>query len=509
VSAVALVVGLVALAVGAARWLRVAQREHYIAGSCSITALRWRRAGWWNVVLPVAAVVLLVAAVVIDAPVELAIAAVLAVACPIGMTVLGHEVRLKFTARAKRLTAVFVAIVVVIAAIASSLGRWYAGPAIAAVLTIPLVDLALWVTKPFEARSAARFQAAAARRLREVHPTVIAVTGSYGKTSTKNHIRDLATGSLDVVASPASFNNQGGLSRTMNEHLTDGTDLLVAEMGMYGPGEIRALCAWVKPDIGVITAIGPMHLERVGSIEGIVAAKSEILEGAATGVLWVDEPLLAALADRSTIRIWRVGTHGSAALAGHTDVVSIERVGDGFVVRHDGAEVGTFPAGSVHPGNVACAVAAVLAAGVPANALADRLSRLEPPPHRATSGTTDTGLFVIDDTYNANPAGAAAAVERLASSVAGKRVVVTPGLVELGDEQDSANQRLGEQVAQSGAVLVAVGRTNRKALVRGATSAGGEVITVARRPEAREWVRANLGQGDGVLWENDLPDTYP
>ena len=96
-------------------------------------------------------------------------------------------------------------------------------------------------------------------------------------------------------------------------------------------------------------------------------------------MLWVDEPLLAALADRSSIRIWRVGTHGSPVLAGHTDVVSIEADGGRFLVRHDGAEVGTFTATSVHPGNVACAVAAVLAAGVPADALADRLARLEPP----------------------------------------------------------------------------------------------------------------------------------
>jgi UDP-N-acetylmuramoyl-tripeptide--D-alanyl-D-alanine ligase len=414
----------------------------------------------------------------------------------------------------------------VLTAVLALAGRWFAGPAAAAVLAVPLVDLGLLITAPWEARSAARFQTAAAKRLRAVDPVVIAVTGSFGKTSTKNHIRDLAAGSLAVVASPASFNNQGGLSRTMNEHLVDGTELLVAEMGMYGPGEIRALCRWVRPKIGVITAIGPMHLERVGSVEGIVNAKAEILEGAEIGVLWVDEPLLAALADRTTgVRLWRVGTHGSPALAGHTDVVSIEALEDEtppgdappparpsgrrYVVRHDGAEVGTFVAASVHPGNVACAIAAVLAAGVPAGALAERLARLEPPPHRASAGATDSGLYVIDDTYNANPAGAAAAVERLAAAVGGRRAVVTPGLVELGAEQPTANERLGAQVAASGATLVAVGRTNRAALVRGARSAGGQVVTVARRPAARDWVRANLGEGDGVLWENDLPDTYP
>lgn len=508
-SVLVFVVGLVAVGVAGMRWLRVAQREHYIAGSCLVTLQRWLRITWWNAVLWVAALALVVAGTIWQASIEVALGAVAAAAVPLGMTVRGHEVKLKFTRRASTLAAVVVVLVTILCGVLAVIGRWPYGPALAALVTPQLVDLALLVTKPWEARSAARFQAAAAKRLRDVAPTVIAVTGSYGKTSTKNHIRDLAAGSLAVVASPASFNNQGGLSRTMNEHLTDGTDLLVAEMGMYGPGEIRSLCDWVRPQIGVITAIGPMHLERVGSIEGIVAAKSEILERASTGVLWVDEPLLAALADRSSIRIWRVGTHGSPVLAGHTDVVSIETDGDRVLVRHDGAEVGTFTATSVHPGNVACAVAAVLAAGVPASALADRLARLEPPPHRATTGTTDGGLYVIDDTYNANPAGAAAAIDRLAASVSGRRVVVTPGLVELGGEQREANTRLGEQVAKSGALLIAVGRTNRSALVEGARSQGGEVLTVGRRPEAREWVRANLGGGDGVLWENDLPDTYP
>jgi UDP-N-acetylmuramoyl-tripeptide--D-alanyl-D-alanine ligase len=528
VTIAAFAVGLVALGVAGMRWLRVAQREHYIPGSCFVTARRWAVVTWWNGVVAALAVVTAVAGIVLADTVGAVlsiVAAILGAAFPVGMTVLGHEVKLKFTRRARTLAVVFVALAAILTAALAIVGRWYAGAGAAAVLAVPLVDLGLLITTPWEARSAARFQVAAAKRLRDVAPTVIAVTGSFGKTSTKNHIRDLAAGSLAVVASPASFNNQGGLSRTMNEHLTDGTELLVAEMGMYGPGEIRALCSWVRPTIGVITAIGPMHLERVGSLEGIVTAKAEILEGATTGVLWVDEPLLAALADRTTgIRLWRVGTHGSPALAGHTDVVTIEALDDDgpagdaplprvtgrhYVVRHDGAEVGTFVATSVHPGNVACAVAAVLAAGVPASALGERLARLEPPPHRASAGATDSGLYVIDDTYNANPVGAAAAVERLAAAVTGKRAVVTPGLVELGAEQRAANERLGAQVAASGATLVAVGRTNRAALVRGATGAGGQVVTVARRPAARDWVRANLGEGDGVLWENDLPDTYP
>ena len=129
-------------------------------------------------------------------------------------------------------------------------------------------------------------------------PTVVAITGSFGKTSTKQHVAHLLAGSRTVVASPASFNNRAGLARAINEQLLPGTDVFVAEMGTYGQGEIAELCRWCPPSIAVITAIGPVHLERFKSEEAIVAAKSEITETAHTVVLNVDNPHLAALADR-------------------------------------------------------------------------------------------------------------------------------------------------------------------------------------------------------------------
>ncbi len=120
----------------------------------------------------------------------------------------------------------------------------------------------------------------AGERLRRVAPTVVAITGSYGKTSTKGYVAHLVAGTKTVVASPASFNNRAGLARAVNENLADGTEVFVAEMGTYGPGEIADLCSWLVPDIAVITAIGPVHLERFGSEDRIVQAKAEILAAA-------------------------------------------------------------------------------------------------------------------------------------------------------------------------------------------------------------------------------------
>ncbi len=511
------IVGALAVVVAAARWLRVLQREHYIASSGLVVARRWIVCRPHNALLAAIAILGAIGAITtrasIAAPCALA-AATAGGAFPIPMTVLGHDTRLRMTRRATTLTAVVAALALAVIALTAAFGRWYAGPALAAVAMVVLVDATAAITAPFERRAMERHRDRAAAKLRTIAPTVIAVTGSWGKTSTKQHIADLLNGSVTALASPASFNNTGGLSRTINDHMSPGCEVFVAEMGMYGPGEIRALCAWIPPDIGVICAVGPMHLERAGSIEAILAAKAEILERASQAVLWVSNPLLADLAEQQTIKVWRVGTAGTPDL----DVeIRDNEHGDAFEVVHDGRVLGTCSKDSgVHPENVGCAVAATLAYGIDEQALASRLAHLTSPDHRATTARSDTGVFVIDDTFNSNPQGANRAMQSLVRAVPdGRRAVVTPGMVELGRTQADENRRFASDVTASGSTLVIVGYTNRRALLAGASEGSGSntndgtVVRVRDRDAARTWVRATLRAGDGVLWENDLPDHYP
>jgi UDP-N-acetylmuramoyl-tripeptide--D-alanyl-D-alanine ligase len=244
----------------------------------------------------------------------------------------------------------------------------------------------------------------------------------------------------------------------------------------------------------------------MGTLDNIARAKAEILDGARVAILNVDEPRLAAIADRATNpEVWRVGTEGQSGL----DVSVAAQAGDAYEVSWRGAPVGTFvrPQG-IHAGNVACAVAAVLAVGLTPAQVGAGLGRLAPPDHRASAVESQDGIMVIDDTFNSNPSGARAALDRLVRepSTGGRAVVVTPGMVELGAEQDKENEAFARAVVDAGAHLVVVGWTNRVALVAGG---GGEVTTVADREAARRWIRGNLGAGDRVLWENDLPDQYP
>jgi UDP-N-acetylmuramoyl-tripeptide--D-alanyl-D-alanine ligase len=358
--------------------------------------------------------------------------------------------------------------------------------------------------RPFERRLLERFRRRAELKLQRAHPRIVAVTGSWGKTSTKHHIHDLVMGQFETCMTPASWNNTAGLARAINDRLTKTREVFIAERGMYRRGEIRAMCSWVPPSVAVICSIGPMHLERAGSIENIVAGKAEILEGAPAAVLWVDNPHLDELArsrDRTTV--WRVGTCASTDL----DVEVREEGGVARVLRHD-RELASFPTtAGVHLANVGCAVAAALAIGVDERHLPERLARLQPAEHRAQVVTAPSGLVVIDDTYNSNPEGAAAALKELTARVPdGRRAVVTPGMIELGPLQDEANFAFAEAVVDSGATLVVVGRNNRRALRAGA---GGSAVCVESRDDAREWVAQHMTRGDGVLWENDLPDHYP
>ncbi|HXW80449.1 MAG TPA: UDP-N-acetylmuramoyl-tripeptide--D-alanyl-D-alanine ligase, partial [Acidimicrobiales bacterium] len=494
------------------RWLRVAQREHYVPGSATRFARRWWEAGNVNRLLAGAGLSGAVAS--IWYPPAAFAAALAATAGPVGLTVRGRTSKLAWTGRLRRLGALSFGLAAVPIA-GAGIGGLHPALSVAAFCAMgapALVDLALWVTRMFEARLLQPYVERATKRLAVVAPRVVAITGSYGKTTTKGYVAHLASGSLSVVASPASFNNTAGLARAINEHLATGTQLFVAEMGTYGPGEISAMCAWTNPEIALITAIGPVHLERMGTLENIAEAKAEILQKARVAVLNVDYPLLADLAQKSEEDgkdVWRCSAQSVRA------DVNVWREGSKLRVRaaHIVAEMDLLVAAppEVEPGNVACAIAAALSLGVPAQIVASRLNDLPGTPHRRSVRRGSNGVNIIDDTYNANPAGAQAALELLQVSATNgaKRVVVSPGMVELGPLQARENANFAARAGEFATELVVVGRTNARSLMGGARAATLPAVQVRNRDEAVAWVSGHLSAGDAVLYENDLPDHYP
>lgn len=469
------------------RWIRVAQREHYLPPNVSRFAWRWWTSGAINYVLLGIGLVGVIGTLT---NVWFGFLVAAAQIGPLGLTLKGSTSPLVWTDRLRRLV-LATSLAITLIYLAGALSQTPLVVVLGLFLLPLLFDAALFAITPLENRLGQKWVDKATAKLASMDVDVVAITGSYGKTTTKNYVTHLLDGSYRTVASPASFNNRMGLARAINETLTLGTEVFVAEMGTYGPGEIADLCEWIVPKVAAIVAIGPVHLERFGTLERIVDAKSEILDRAQVGVINVEHPLLDHLAQT------RGGPMQILKVSGSRSRIDV-----------DGVDIGEVPDGAFES-NLAVAVGIGIALGIPGEVLRSRFPGLPVAEHRQSLIRTASDVTIIDDTFNSHPAGARRALERLAVLGEGTRAVVTPGMVELGSMQDQANRDFAEMAAGVADWLIVVGQTNRRALLQGSSMGDASVTVVKSRQEAVDWVRANLGPGDAVLYENDLPDHYP
>jgi UDP-N-acetylmuramoyl-tripeptide--D-alanyl-D-alanine ligase len=433
-------------------------------------------------------------------------------------TLIGGKKPLVMTGRAWRilLTATALSLMLMLLGAWIGLGAWWIALIVLLLAGEYFLVAADWLLSPVQAHINRRYLRAARRKLDAIQPLVVGVTGSFGKTSTKFAIRDLIGPPGSVLATPGSYNTPLGVCRAINEHLEPMHKFLIVEMGAYREGDIAELCAFVRPTIGVLTAIGPAHLERFGSLEAIRRAKYEIvtsLPAEGTAVMNVDDPKVRALADdTSYVSVVRYGLDP----LGRPDVTAIDTemtatsTSFTIVAGDDSAGVTTDLLGRHAISNVLAGVAVARVAGRRLDELVGPIAELAPVAHRLQVIAGAGGITVIDDAYNSNLDGATAALEVLAAMPGGRKVVVTPGMIELGDVQYEANRRLGAGAATVADTLIVVAEVNRAALVDGAAEANGAatVVTVASLAEASEKLKTLLAPGDVVLFENDLPDQY-
>jgi UDP-N-acetylmuramoyl-tripeptide--D-alanyl-D-alanine ligase len=295
-----------------------------------------------------------------------------------------------------------------------------------------------------------------------VDPTVIAVTGSNGKTTTK----DLTAAALRdrvVVANEGSFNNELGVPLT-SCRMTRDTEVLVSELGMRGAGQIAELAAVLRPSIAIVTSVAAVHLELLGSIEAIAAAKGELVEAldpTGVAVLAADDSLVAAMADRTAARVVTFGRSARADFRA-TDVELDEAARARFVLdsphgRHDVA----LPVAGVHNvGNALAALAAAVAAGVALPEAVAGLGQATVSRWRLQLETID-GIRVLNDAYNANPTSVEAALRTLcAVPTTGRRWAVLGTMAEIGPTSADEHRRTGRVVADLGVdAIVTVGAT--------------------------------------------------
>jgi UDP-N-acetylmuramoyl-tripeptide--D-alanyl-D-alanine ligase len=341
-------------------------------------------------------------------------------------------------------------------------------------------------------------------------PIVVGITGSIAKTSTKEAVAGVLERRFTTLRTEGNQNNEVGLPLTVLR-LSPEHGAAVLEMGMYVGGEIRELAAIGRPSIGIVTAVQPVHLSRIGSIEAIEDAKAELVEAlpaAADGgvaILNADDDRVRRMASRTRAR---VATYGFAADADvrADDVVS--RGLDGMTFRlvtpagERIVEIAALGRLAVH--NALAATAAGLAAGLALDEIVPGLAAPSRAPHRSTVIPAG-GVVIVDDAYNASPGSMGAALELLAGLPATRRIAVLGEMRELGEAHDAGHREVGEAAAMTLDVLVVVDGAPGGAaagIVTGALAAGmapERVITAADAPSAVDVVLAVVAAGDVVL----------
>lgn len=429
-----------------------------------------------------------------------------------------YKIRIAYTMRVRRLMTTRLIITALGVALTHIFARQYT------LVAMMLLTLDYWtivanlVNRPMERAITRWYYNDAKRILRSMpHLTIIGITGSFGKTSTKHFLYRVLSERYNVLMTPGNFNTTLGVVRTVREHLKPHHEIFIVEMGAKQVGDIREICELVNPRIGIVTSVGEMHLETFGSVENVARTKFELIEALpADGVGFVNIDSQAASSHLKNIDR-KVVTYAVDNVAAEYRSVGIRYAASqtNFDLKHgadvdEGYAVHLLGRGNILNVTVALAVAEHL--GVSGQMCQRAVRQIEQVEHRL-SLRREGGITILDDAYNSNPVGARMALEVLGEfATDGARYIVTPGFVEMGTKQCDNNRLFGKDIAHSRADRVyVVNEVNRQAIVDGLNDGGypqSQVSCVASFAEAMSELQPKLKAGDVVLYENDLPDSF-
>ena len=371
------------------------------------------------------------------------------------------------------------------------------------------------LTLPIEKAAAMWYVNDAKRILREYGSLkVVGITGSYGKTTTKFILKRILSEKYNVVATPQSFNTPMGVVKTIRNDLKHGTEIFICEMGAKKVGDIKEICDIVNPDYGIITYVGEQHLDTFKSVENVFKTKFELADavrrkGGTTLVNGDSKEISARISDKE-YSVYKVGSDAEF----YAENIVYGRNGSAFdlVLNGERISVTTKLLGLHSVSDIVGAAALAFMLGVEPRDIKYAVGTLKAAEHRLElkSGGPN-GALIIDDAYNANPVGCLEAVRVLGSFDGMKKIIITPGLIELGEKEYECNYNLGLEAAKYCDIIILVGKNRSKPLTSAIETTDfnpDNVYVVSSFKEAMA-VCAPLSDKDTViLLENDLPDNY-
>ena len=441
--------------------------------------------------------------------------------------------KLVYTARVKRLIltdSILVILLLVLTGVFLGVSRIAGAFAILTTLQIIALVIVNWINRPVEGMINQHYINDAKKKLRSVPDlTVIGVTGSYGKTSVKYYLDTLLKEHFEVLITPESYNTPMGVVKTIRSSLKPSHQIFICEMGARHVGDIKEICDIVHPEHGIITSVGPQHLETFFNMDNIVNTKFELADALPeVGLLFLngDNEYIRNHSGKYKNKIfyttgeWAKARElesqieeGEVSRYYQTGDVKLSRTGTEFTVTAPDGEKETFQMrllGEHNVINVAGAVAVANTLGIPLKQLKVPVRRIQPVAHRMQ--LLERGNYtIIDDAFNSNPVGSRAAVETL-KQFEGVRILITPGMVELGEKEEEYNYKFGTYAADCCDYILLVGEKHTAPIHKGVLKSGfsQERCRVFEKLEdALSFAYSIKAEGHKfILLENDLPDNY-
>ena len=372
------------------------------------------------------------------------------------------------------------------------------------------------INKPFEDAINVYYYKDAQKMIQEMsNLTVIGITGSYGKTSTKNIINKILSKKFNVLMTPESYNTTMGNVLTIRTILKPTHEIFIAEMGARNIGDVQEICELVKPKYGVLTSIGPQHLETFKTIENVKKAKFELIDSLpedGIGFENFDDENIQDL-PQPKCKVIGYGIDSDKAIYKAENIQYNSRGSSFEVIKPDGtkAKFVTKLLGNHNIYNILSGVAIASELGMDIETISYAVKDLDPVEHRLQLKNMPNGITIIDDAYNSNPVGSKKALEVLANMDGKKKILVTPGMIELGEKEYELNKAFGTYAAEECDYIILVGNKQTRPIQDGLKESNfseSNYFVASNLKEAMEHLNTVTSEGSVVLFENDLTDDY-